>query len=102
MTTIASLFFQILQLSIDRRMRLDIAPTPSEWLQLFAMSKKQSLTGVCFSGVERLPKEQSPGEDLIMEWMGEAVKIQRRNQNSTRLVKNLVQISTIKVLLLVF
>lgn len=80
MTTSASLFFQILQLSIDRRMRLDIAPTPTDWLQIFAMAKKQSLTGVCFSGVERLAKEQSPGEDLIMEWMGETVKIQRRNQ----------------------
>ena len=80
MTTIASLFFQILQLSIDRRMQLDVSPTPSEWMQIFAMAKKQSLTGVCFSGVERLSKEQSPGEDVIMEWMGETVKVQRRNQ----------------------
>ena len=80
MTTSASLFFQILQFSIDRRMRLDIAPTPTDWLQIFAMAKKQSLAGICFSGVERLAKEQSPGEDLIMEWLGEAVKIQRRNQ----------------------
>lgn len=43
------------------------------------MAKKQSLAGICFTGVEKLPKEQSPGEDLIMDWMGEAVKVQRRN-----------------------
>lgn len=80
MNDIATLFFQLLQISLGIREKLDIAPTPSDWLEIFTMSKKQSLTGVCFSGVERLPKEQSPGEDLIMEWMGEAVKVQRRNQ----------------------
>ena len=80
MNNIASLFFQLLQITLGTREKLDVAPTPSDWLQIFAMAKKQSLTGVCFSGVERLPKEQSPGEDMIMEWMGEAVKIQRRNQ----------------------
>lgn len=80
MNNIASLFFQLLQITLGTREKLDVAPTPSDWLQIFAMAKKQSLTGVCFSGVERLAKGQSPGEDLIMEWMGEAVKIQRRNQ----------------------
>lgn len=80
MTNLTTLFFQILQVSIGKRIQLDCSPNQYEWAQLFAMAKKQSLTGVCFSGVERLPKEQSPGEDLIMEWMGEAVKIQRRNQ----------------------
>lgn len=80
MNDIATLFFHLLQISLGIREKLDIAPTPSDWLEIFTMSKKQSLTGVCFSGVERLPKEQSPGEDLIMEWMGEAVKVQRRNQ----------------------
>lgn len=80
MASIPTLFFQLLQISLVTREKLDVTPTPSEWLQIFAMAKKQSLTGVCFSGVERLSKEQSPGEDLIMEWMGETVKVQRRNQ----------------------
>jgi len=80
MNDIATLFFQLLQISLGIQDKLDIAPTPSDWLEIFTMSKKQSLTGVCFSGVERLPKEQSPEEDLIMDWMGEAVKVQRRNQ----------------------
>jgi len=80
MTSITTLFFQLLQISLGSREKLDIAPTPTDWLQIFAMAKKQSLMGVCFSGIERLAKEQSPGEDLIMEWMGETVKVQRRNQ----------------------
>ena len=89
MASISTLFFQLLQITLGTREKLDIAPTPSDWLQIFAMAKKQSLTGVCFSGVERLPKEQSPGEDLIMEWMGEAVKIQRSNQKLNEVCQEL-------------
>lgn len=80
MTNLSSLFFQLLQISIGKQEQLESTPTQDEWTWLFTMAKKQSLAGICFTGVEKLPKEQSPGEDLIMEWMGEAVKIQRRNQ----------------------
>lgn len=80
MTNLSSLFFQLLQISIGKQEQLESTPTQDEWTWLFTMAKKQSLAGICFTGVEKFPKEQSPGEDLIMEWMGEAVKIQRRNQ----------------------
>jgi hypothetical protein len=80
MTDHSSLFFQLLQISIEKRRQFNSTITQNEWAELFAMAKKQSLAGICFTGVEKLPKEQSPGEDLIMDWMGEAVKIQRRNQ----------------------
>lgn len=79
MDNIIRLFFQLLQVSISKRVKFDVIPSSIDWLQIFAMAKKQSLAGICFSGVERLSEEQSPGEDLIMEWMGEAVKVQRRN-----------------------
>ena len=79
MTDHSSLFFQLLQISIEKRRQFDSTLTQNEWAELFAMAKKQSLAGICFTGVEKLPKEQSPGEDLIMDWMGEAVKVQRRN-----------------------
>ena len=79
MTDHSSLFFQLLQISIEKRRQFNSTITQNEWAELFAMAKKQSLAGICFTGVEKLPKEQSPGEDLIMDWMGEAVKVQRRN-----------------------
>ena len=79
MTDHSSLFFQLLQISIEKRRQFNSTITQNEWAELFAMAKKQSLAGICFTGVEKLPKEQSPGEDLIMDLMGEAVKVQRRN-----------------------
>jgi hypothetical protein len=91
MTNLTTLFFQLLQVSIGKRIQLDCSPNQYEWAQLFAMAKKQSLAGICFAGVEKLPKEQSPGEDLIMDWMGEAVKIQRRNSKLNNACKKLCE-----------
>lgn len=86
-----TLFFQLLQVAIGKRNKLEVAPREEEWMLLFAMAKKQSLTGICFTGVEKLPQEQSPGEDLIMEWMGEAVKAQRRNKKLNETCMKLVE-----------
>lgn len=91
MTNLTELFFQLLQVTIGKRSKLDVAPSEKEWSQLLAMAKKQSLAGICFTGVEKLPQEQSAGEDLIMEWMGEAVKTQRRNKKLNETCKKLVE-----------
>lgn len=90
MNNLSNTFFQLLQVAIGKREKLDAVLGQKEWAQLLAMAKKQSLAGMCLTGVERLPQEQSPGEDLIMEWMGEAVKTQRRNKKLNETCKKLV------------
>lgn len=84
------LFFQLIQVAIGKRGRLDVVPSLEEWAQLLAMARKQSLAGICFSGVERLPQEQLPDEDLVMTWMGEAVKMNRRNHKLNMICSKLV------------
>lgn len=90
MNNITTLFFQLIQVAIGKWEKLYSAPNQKDWVLLLAISKKQSLAGICFTGVERLPQELSPGEDLIMEWMGEAVKVQRRNKKLNETCKKLV------------
>ncbi|WP_262281013.1 nucleotidyltransferase family protein [Hallella absiana] len=73
------LFLQLIQLSIGKRSHFDIKPSNEEWLHLLRMAKSQCLSGICFAGIEKLQRTQSPNEDILMEWMGEVVKIKRRN-----------------------
>ena len=80
---IHKIFFQLIQVSIGKRAKLDITPSPEEWEQLFDIANKQSLAGVCFAGLKKLPAEQSPGEDLVMDWMGKSISTQRRNDKVT-------------------
>lgn len=77
---IEQLFFELIQIAIGNRVCLSHSPTAEEWKALYDMAKKQSLVGVCFAGVQRLPEEERPPKMLYLTWMGMAVKIQQRNE----------------------
>lgn len=75
------LFFELIQLAIGRRDCLSRTPSAGEWGELYRMAQRQTLVGVCFYGVQMLPREQLGGMPLAlkMRWMAMAVEIQRRN-----------------------
>lgn len=79
------LFFELIQISIGRRVCLSRTPSESEWGTLYEKAKKQSLVGVCFAGVQKLVEQrQEPPEILYLTWMGMAAKIQQRNETVNR------------------
>lgn len=78
------LFFEILQVAIGNRDRLTHAPSAEEWEEVYEVCKKQSLTGIAFAGVERLPQEQMPPGRRIRQWAVKADKIRERNANVSR------------------
>jgi hypothetical protein len=73
-------FFQLIRLAIGTSAHFEGSLCTDELRQLFEMAKKQSLTSVCFEGIQKLSAEQFHDEDLTMELMGESVKIARRNK----------------------
>lgn len=78
---INKLFFELIRVAIGNQMYLSYTPSADEWGDLYAMAKKQSLVGVCFSGVQKLQmQQQCPPEMLYLHWMGMAAKIQQRNE----------------------
>lgn len=87
MTDINNLFFELIRVAIGNQVCLSQTPKMKEWQELYAMSKKQSLVGICFAGVKRLQAQrQAPnswgnerGEMLYLQWLGMAAKIQQRN-----------------------
>ena len=76
-----NLFFELIQVSIYRREALSRVPSPNEWISLFRMAQKQALVGICFIGVQRLPKEQREEmpKGLMMQWFALAEGIRQRN-----------------------
>ena len=63
-----NLFFELLQIATGNRKRFASLPTKEEWQELFELSEKQTLTGVAFYAIERLPLEQRPPKTLLMRW----------------------------------
>ena len=66
-------------MAIGNRQTLSRVPIPEEWEEIYEMSKKQSLAGIAFAGVERLPQEQMPPGKRIRQWAVKAEKIREHN-----------------------
>lgn len=73
-------FFELILLSIGRRDALSHNPSPSEWKTLFDISMKQAITGICFAGVERLPKGQRPPLQVLLQWIAVTEQVKNRNR----------------------
>ena len=81
-----NLFFELIQVAICHRDSLSRVPSTAEWNALYNLSVKQAVAGVCFCGVQRLPKEQLANmpTPLKMQWLAIAAKIQQRNEEINR------------------
>ena len=72
-------FIELLQFSLGISNEVPDT-TDTDWEHLFAVAKKQSLTGVLFHGIEKLPKDQTPPKQILLKWYMLAEKIKQGNQ----------------------
>ena len=75
-----NLFFELIQVAIGRRKQLSECPTEEQWQEVYNVCQKQAMTGIGWYGIEHLPKEQRPNEELLFLWMGMAQKIVATNE----------------------
>ena len=89
------LIFELLQVAVGRRERLTMTPSASEWQHLYQLSEQQSLQGICYAAVKRLPKDQWPEEQNLIDWIWEAQRISEYNtllsQRSVEVYEHLKQ-----------
>lgn len=80
------LFFELIQVAICHRDSLSRMPSTAEWSMLYGLAVKQTVSGVCFCGVQRLPKEQlvEMPVRLKLQWFALATQIKARNELMNR------------------
>lgn len=76
-------FFELSQIAVGHRERLSNAPSMREWGELLDIAKHQSVAGVLFDAVKRLPEEQWPPKDITLKWMATAEAIVKQNERTT-------------------
>jgi len=81
-----TMLFDYLQYCLGNRKDIRRVVAKMDWQQLYEFAKKQALLGFSFEGIQRIgtdfPMEikQNPiVQDLLLEWMGKAQQIRRRN-----------------------
>lgn len=77
-------FLELVQISLGTREKFSGVPSPQEWKQMFVESQRQTLTGICFYGVQsvyrRFPEQAANlPETLRLKWLANSAVLERRN-----------------------
>lgn len=87
-------FFELLQVALDNRRELSQTLSNKEWRNVFVEAQRQAIVGVLFDGLEKLPQEQRPQQDLLLQCIGITQTIEKnallhqvRTQELTTLFK---------------
>ena len=73
------IYFKFIRYSLDEEMAWDSSFQNIDWDELFHFAKRQTIVGVLFEGIKRIPKEYAPSFNTLMSWMGYSEQIRKRN-----------------------
>lgn len=77
--SIIELFFHLIKCGIGKENALPYTPAEDEWELLFEIAQKQTLAGIAFAGIERLPQEQRPPKGVLLQWYKMRTLIKSKN-----------------------
>ena len=75
-----NLFFELLKVAIEKDVKLSASPNVDEWTGIFDLAQQQTLVGVMFEGIERLPADQRPPRTLLLQWYALTERIKQANR----------------------
>jgi hypothetical protein len=73
-------FFSLLRFAIDEGAPMPVGIKPEDWPSLFDMARQQTLVGVLYKGVSRMPAEMQPEKELAIRWVVLAERIATLNR----------------------
>lgn len=81
MTETDKLLFELIRVAIGNQGRLSRVPSTAEWSMLYGLAVKQAVAGVCFCGVQQLPKGQlvEMPVQLKLQWFALEESVKKRN-----------------------
>ena len=77
--TVADLFFDLVRCGMGKCCSLSRVPGAVEWGELYEIANKQTLEGIAFAGIGRLPQEQRPPKRLLLSWHATNEQIKEKN-----------------------
>lgn len=84
-------FFELIDVMVSHRQSLSSPPSPEEWEAIFSQVRNQTLIGVLFAAVQKLPPEQRPPKKVLFPWFMISEKIKQKNRQMNRATANLME-----------
>ena len=82
-------FRKLILISLGRADSFEKTPSHGDWHLVFKMARQQTLLGVLFDAVQRLPQDQRPPESIYGEWQELTDKIAGIHQRHEARVREL-------------
>lgn len=78
-----SLLVELIKVAIGQDNHLEKNPSINEWESALLEAEKQAVTGLAFDGIQKLPADQYPPQNILFQWIGlyEQIKAQNRLVN---------------------
>ena len=73
------LFFELFQISLGNGGAFSRTPTVKEWEEMYDEAERQAVTGILLHGIEKLPAEQRPSQEFLLQWIGIGQMIEQQN-----------------------
>lgn len=89
---IDKMFCKILQVALGLSQDFPYTPTEKEWETLYTMAARQTLLGVAYNAIERLPKASQPPIDIALSWSQDAEAIRGKNRQMNQEAAHYTQI----------
>ncbi len=74
------MFCELLRVALGHSQVFPFKPTSKEWQALYTMAHRQTMLGVAYNAIERLPKESQPPRLLMLLWARDAEAIRGKNR----------------------
>lgn len=73
MTNTANTLFNLIRKALNPEVSIEI-PADTNWEEALDLAMSQGVLGLCFEAVEKLPANQRPALEMLMQWYGQTEK----------------------------
>ena len=82
--------FEFVRFSMDEKESVFSSCDDLDWETLYTFAEKQSILGVLYQGVEKMPETQLPPDKVLMNWYMQTKRIKKAN---VRLNEAVIQVT---------
>jgi len=84
-------FFELIQVAVGKRQMMSSTLTDDQWREVCRIAGKQTLFGLAFIGLDRLPKEQCPSKRPMMWMYNKADTIRQQNEKFNAAIPKVIE-----------
>ena len=89
------LFFELIQITLGNREQFSRMPSEKEWVQLYQLANKQSLTSFLIEGMNRVKNvndDLNLKQGLVLEWIGVGLQTEAYNKVQNQRARELCEL----------